>query len=471
MSDAAAEDSPAEPAQPEPSHTGAARPIAITLLQLILERGQGLDEALESCRGWEELSPTDRAFARLLTTTTLRRLGQIDALLAHLVKRPPPRKARVVWHVLRLGVAQLVFLGTPPHAGVATSVALVEQLGHARFKGLANAVLRRVAREGATWLADRDAYRLNLPAWLRESWEAAYGAESCRAIHEILLVEAALDVTLRDPGEVALWADRLDARQLPLGEATPTIRRMAVDRETQNRQRVHELPGFVEGGWWVQDAAAALPGRLAARDVFPGREAIELCAAPGGKTTQLAALGYNVTAVDRHEKRLARLRRNLDRTGLAAEAVRADATSYRPERPVPLVLLDAPCSGTGTLRRHPEIAWLKDRGEVRAMLDVQWQLLLAAAEMVAPGGTLIYCICALEPEEGEDQIAAFLAQDGRFTTDPVDPAEIGGHTAAITEQGWLRTLPCHLAEWGGMDGFFAARLQRRDDRPETEAPA
>jgi 16S rRNA (cytosine967-C5)-methyltransferase len=318
------------------------------------------------------------------------------------------------------------------------------------YKALVNAVLRRLAREGEALLGASDEARDNVPDWLWVSWQAAYGEATARAIARAHLTEPPLDLSFK--GEAETWTG-LGAVLLPTG----TVR---LSREARSAERMVEaLPGFEEGAWWVQDAAAALPVRLLG-DVT-AKTVLDLCAAPGGKTAQLAAAGARVVAVDRAEARLDLLRRNLTRLRLSAETINADAATWRPETPAPAVLLDAPCSATGTIRRHPDVAWLKRPEDVTRMAAAQDRLLQAAVEMTAPGGVLVYCVCSLQPEEGPERIAALLAAGAPVERERIEPAEIGGLAELISPEGDLRTLPCHLAEQGGLDGFFAARLRRR----------
>ena len=274
-------------------------------------------------------------------------------------------------------------------------------------------------------------------------------AEKAAAIAQVNASEPALDLTARD--DAAGWTKKLGGRLLPTG----SIRLAA-------QGAVPDLAGYDEGTWWVQDAAAAIPVRLLG-DV-KGKRVVDLCAAPGGKTMQLAAAGADVTAVDRSAARLARLTDNLARTKLTAEIVAADATAFE-GGPFDAVLIDAPCTATGTIRRHPDIPWLKSEADLAKLASLQTKLLEHAASLVKPGGTLVYCTCSLEPEEGEIQIAALLARDSHWRRRPVTAAEFGGETAMITQDGDLRTLPCHFADpdprMAGIDGFYAARLERR----------
>ncbi len=430
-----------------------ARAAAVNMLDAVLRQGRPLDEALGGSRSLAALEARDRAFARMLVSTTLRRLGQIDAVLDEFVERPLPDRAFVIRNILRLGVAQLLVLETPAHAAVDNAVRLCVVVRQQGFKGLVNAVMRRVARDGAGLFAASDPM-LNAPQWLRDSWTAAYGAQA----HDIArahLVEPPLDLTVR--GDPKAWAGRLGGQLLPGG----TVR-------LQGAGEVTALVGFKGGGWWVQDAAAAIPAKLllSALGDAAGRTVIDLCAAPGGKTAQLLDAGVSVTAVDRSDQRLARLRENLSRLRFDAKIVKADATRWRPAEPADAVLLDAPCSATGTIRRHPDIAWNKTADDVSRLAELQTALLTGAADMLKPGGVLVYSVCSLQPEEGPERIAAFLAADSRFERMPVSVDEVGGIPGIVTPGGDIRTLPGHLGDAGGMDGFFVARLKRR--APETE---
>lgn len=419
------------------------RSIALDILAAVLSDKRLLDEVLDTTPALSRLEERDRAFVRLLVATVLRRLGQLDDLIRRCLDKGLPNKARRARDVLRLGVAQLLFLNTPPHAAIATSVDLVKGTPLAGFSGLINAVLRRIDREGRDWLAAQDAARLNTPDWLWTSWVGAYGEETARAIAAAHLTEAPVDITVA--GAPADWAERLQAELLPTG----SLRRTAGGDITA-------LPGFAAGAWWVQDMAAALPARLLG-DV-KGKRVADLCAAPGGKALQLAVAGAAVTAVDRSAKRLVRFQQNLERLKLASEIVEADAAAWRPAELFDAVLLDAPCTATGTLRRHPDGMRLKGPGDVAALADQQAALLRAALEMLKPGGVLVYCVCSLEPEEGAAQVERLLAAEPGVRRQPIAAAELGGLAELVTPVGDLRTLPCHLADKGGMDAFFAARL-------------
>ncbi len=427
----------------------APRALAVDLLSAVLRRQRPLDDVFDARIAGSALEGRDRGFVRLLVATTLRRLGQIDALIALMLNRPGTLKPPV-HDLLRLGVAQLLFLGTPPHAAVNTTVALTgAEPQTLPYKKLVNALMRRLGREGATLIAGQDPAHLNTPRWLWDSWEAAYGPETARAIAEAHLREAPLDFTLKIPAEAATWAERLEAEILPTG----SVRRAAGGA-------VPELPGFAEGQWWVQDAAAALPAALLGPVL--GRRVFDLCAAPGGKTAQLAAAGAQVVAVDRAAARLVRLESNLARLGLQVETVTADASQWQPGATADAILLDAPCSATGTIRRHPDIPHLKSQADVSKLATLQKRLLAHAVTLLKPGGMLVYTVCSLQPEEGPAQIAALLQSGAPMARRAVQAAEIGNLEGAITAEGDVRTLPPHLSEKGGMDGFYVARLVRTE---------
>jgi 16S rRNA (cytosine967-C5)-methyltransferase len=426
------------------------RRVALDILVSCLDKGQPLDDALARHQGFAGLDPRDRAFVRLLLATTVRRLGEIDEVLGFLIERPLDGANAPGLQALRLGAAQLLFLGTPPHAAVDTSVRLVVDAGLPHLKGLANAVLRRISRDGPALLGDRDPARLNTPQWLWESWTASYGEEATRAIAAAHLVEAPLDLTPRSNAE--FWAGRLEGEVLPTG----SIRR-------DGGGNVTELPGFAEGAWWVQDAAATLPARLLGD--ISGKRVADLCAAPGGKTLQLAAAGAQVTAVDISARRMARVSENLARAGLAADLVTADVGKWVTSATFDAILLDAPCSGTGTLRRHPDIAWLKAEEDVSRLTLTQDRLLVRAADLLKPGGTLVYAVCSLQDDECAARLEALLARDSRLQRVPIEPAELPGLAHAVTPAGDVRTLPSMWAERGGVDGFFIGRVHKSSAPP------
>lgn len=421
----------------------ASRIAALRVLQGVTVDRRAVDDLFDTAV--KNLEPRDRAFVRLLVATTLRRLGQIDAVLADFLERNPPE---VVRDILRMGAAQLLFLGTAAHAGVATTVALARARGMERLTGLVNAVMRRVADQGPALVREQDAGRLNTADWLWQSWARTYGPDVASQIALAHLGEPPLDLSLKTAAEAEAWAQKLDATLLPTG----TLRRY-------QHGRVTELEGFAEGAWWVQDAAASLPARILLHALAGTSEptVIDLCAAPGGKTAQLAAAGCKVTSVDLAADRLKFLTENLTRLQLPADVVTADAVSWRPAEKVDAVLLDAPCSATGTLRRHPDLPHLKQSADIAGFAENQRRLLAAALEMVKPGGLILYSVCSLQQEEGSGVVATVA---DKVTRVPIASEAVGGLDQLLTPDGELRTLPCHLAESGGMDGFYGALLRR-----------
>lgn len=415
-----------------------ARAAALDLLDAALSRRAGLEEGLTH-PALGRLAPRDRAFARALAMAALRHLGPIDAALQARLRKPPPDR---IVQVLRLGAAQLLVLKTPAHAAVSATVDLAaSQKGGQAFKGLVNAVLRGLVREPPD-LSDPD---LLAPQWLAARWRAAFGPEAARAMAAMVADEPATDVTPKDSADAEALGQMLEGRVLPGGSVRAGL-----------KGEVQAWPGFAEGRWWVQDASAAIPARLLA--VKADETALDLCAAPGGKTLQLAAAGARVTAVDKAAGRLKRVSENLARTGLSAEVVQADAAEWPDRRRFDAVLLDAPCSATGTYRRHPDVLWVASPADIPKLATLQARLLDAAARRVKAGGRLVYCVCSLEAEEGEAQVEAFLKRSHEFALEPVEPGEGGAPEASRLPNGTLRILPHHLD--GGTDGFFIARLRR-----------
>lgn len=416
-----------------------AREAALNLIDAALSRRGGIDEAA-SANGFRFLEPRERAFARALAMAVLRHLGPIDrALAAKLQKAPPDR----VMNLLRLGAAQAFHLEVPAFAAVATSVELAGVNKTSRpFKGLVNAVLRGLLRDGAP----SDDPTLLAPPWLYARWVAAFGEATAREIAGQIALEPATDLSLKPAADAAALAEALEAEVLDGGSL-----------RLRRKGDVAQWPGFEDGTWWVQDAAAAVPARLLA--IKPGDSVLDLCAAPGGKTLQLAATGATVVALDRSPARLKRVSENLERTKLEAEIVAADAAVWEDSRAFDAILLDAPCSATGTFRRHPDVLWAARPGDVASLAAVQSKILDSAADRLKPGGQLVYCVCSLEPEEGEAQVEAFLARRMDMALEPIQPGEGGSPEASLTPRGTLRLLPHHRD--GGQDGFFAARFRKR----------
>ncbi|NNM71128.1 transcription antitermination factor NusB [Enterovirga aerilata] len=429
------------PAAAEPAGFGARR-LALAAVAEVLRSRTGLDEILARSPGADPL-------ARAVAVTTFRRLGTLGRVLNERLAKGLSADERA-FALLATGAAQILFLNVPDHAAVDLTVELARsdpKLRH--LTGVANAVLRRVAREREAILAEEISPLEDAPVWLAERWTGTYGPERAAAMAAAHRDGAPVDLSAKE--DAAGWAERLGGALLPSGSI-----RLA------DRTAIPDLPGYAEGAWWVQDAAAALPARLLGAG--PGERVADLCAAPGGKTAQLAAAGAVVTAVDRSAARLGRLRQNLDRLRLGAEVVCTDALAFRAE-PFDAVLLDAPCTATGTLRRHPDAAWTKQEGDLASLADLQRRLLDHAATLVRPGGRLVYCVCSLEPEEGEQQAAAFLRRHPEFERIPVAPGETGLGQAVVTDEGDLRTLPdaAGLPEAfrRGLDGFFACRVSRK----------
>jgi 16S rRNA (cytosine967-C5)-methyltransferase len=429
----------------------AVRRIAADIVEGVLRRRRSLDEQFDSPGELASLDERDRALTRAIVATVMRRFGTLRHLLGFFLQEGAPAQAPRVETALLIGAAQILFLGVPDHAAVDLAVRLVQADHKAvHFAGLVNAVLRRITREGAERIAALDGPKLDTPEWLMARWIETYSAATAHAIAAANGVEPALDLTVKSDAE--MWAAKLDGRVLPTGSV-----------RTVMHGNITTLPGFAEGAWWVQDAAAALPARLLG-DVR-GRHVADLCAAPGGKTAQLLAAGAIVTAVDRAPARIARLRENLARLSLDAELICADAAAWTAEQQFDAVLVDAPCSSTGTIRRHPDVPWLKRVSDITALAALQRRLIERAVALTKPGGSLVYCTCSLEPEEGEAIIADLLAREPAVRRAPIDAAEVFGRAEFLSQDGDLRTLPCQLPDsdsrLAGLDGFYAARLVKR----------
>ncbi|MGI4768999.1 MAG: RsmB/NOP family class I SAM-dependent RNA methyltransferase [Janthinobacterium lividum] len=430
----------------------ACRLAAAAALSDVVMNGRGLDEALTSAaqhpRFTQALEDRDRALARSIVVVSLRRLGTLRRFLGKLLDKGLPKKSGQLEWILIVTAAQILFLDVPDHAAVNACVQAVRlDPASQGFAALANAVARNVARQRDEHESD-DPF-VDTPTWLATRWRRTYGDETAAAIAAAHRAEVSLDVSVKS--DAAGWAERLDGDVL----ATGSVR-------LRGHVPVREMPGYAEGEWWVQDAAAALPARLLKAE--PGERVADLCAAPGGKTAQLCLTGATVTAVDRSAERLKRFAVNLERLGFTAETEVADATSYTAQ-PFDAVLLDAPCTATGTMRRHPDVGWTKRASDITTLSALQSRMLDRAASLLRPGGRLVYCTCSIEPEEGEMQIAALLRRNPDLVRSPITAEEVGGLAASVNAQGELRTLPCHLARldppMAGLDGFFAVRLIRR----------
>ena len=431
----------------------AARRIAADILDGVLHKHRTLDDQLDGAGahpGLKTLADRDRALMRRLVATILRRLRTLGHLLSRLLDRGIPTDAPRAQSALLIGAAQILWMDVPDHAAVDLSVRLVQSDRRAaKYAGLVNAVLRRCAREGQPLIDEVKSQNLDIPPWLLARWIGAYGETTARQMALAIGHEPSLDITVKS--DAAQWASRLHGETLPTGSVRTLL-----------QGSVTMLPGFTDGQWWVQDAAAALPARLFG-DVG-GKTIVDLCAAPGGKTAQLAQAGARVTAVDRSPARMARLRDNLARLSLQADELVTDAAEWpgQDNGGFDGVLVDAPCTSTGTIRRHPDVAWLRQEADIAALAALQKRLLQRAVALLKPGGTLVYCTCSLEPEEGEQAIAALLAADSNVRRTPIEASEVAGLSEIVTADGDLRTLPCHLPHddprLGGLDGFYAARL-------------
>lgn len=418
-----------------------ARRAALAILSGVLQKRRPLDAGLDHLAG---LAPRDAGFARALVSETLRHMGALDAVLRKFIAKPlVPHKAGATSEILLLGACELLILKVAAHAAVDAANELAAKDSKAvHFKPLINAVLRKVAKEGEAVLSGLDRERLSTPDWLWTRWAAQYDAGTARTIARAHQREAPIDIILKSADGI------FPASEVLFGN----VRRLT------DPGRIEDLPGFAQGDWWVQDCAATLPARLLG-DVR-GKTVIDLCAAPGGKTMQLAAGGANVIAVEIDAARAERIQENLARTKLSAEIATADARDF--DTKAPFVLIDAPCTATGTIRRHPDLPWIKGAADVTVSAGAAYEILESGAALVEPGGTLVFAVCSLEREEGEEQIAVFLSQHPEFSRAPITADDVFGHSDWITPDGDLRTLPCYLSDKGGMDGFYAARLKRSE---------
>jgi 16S rRNA (cytosine967-C5)-methyltransferase len=415
----------------------ASRTTAHRVLIRIFKQKETAEQAMAAeSNALDALSGSDRGLVYQLVMSVLRYHGSCAALLTFYLRDPIKENRLDITLCLHLGIVQLMILQSAPHAVVDTSVELAKKL-HQPLSGLVNAVLKKIAQQGKAEWDKLNHPHLNTPDWLWESWEAAYGAETAKAIATAHLQEPPTDITLRHSR----------AGGNPDDKWIPAYAGMTVEKLSDYSLRLHGSPaipsleGFAEGRWWVQDYAASLPVPLMGN--LAGKEVLDICAAPGGKTAQLASLGAKVTALDISENRLKRLRENLERLQLSAEIIVADVMKWQPPHLYDAILLDAPCSATGTLRRHPEIALLRSPQDVARLVATQHKMLRHAWDWLKPEGILTYVTCSLQPEEGEWQIDSFLKEIN---------AEIIGEP--------LRTLPSHLADKGGMDGFYAVCLKK-----------
>lgn len=428
------------------------RRVAADILLAVIQKSQPLDQSLEKTLKAAALAPRDQAFVRQMVYLVMRRLGALKHVLNQLVNKPISKEAALTRTVVLMGLAQILLMRTSDHAAVHESVELIAAAPHMKergMKGLVNALLRRAVRERDHWLAAMDERpEADIAGPFRRRWNDHFGDHRVRALGMSLRSEPPLDITLKPGEDIQSWADQLDAEPLAGG----TLRRSFTD--------VTGLAGFDGGHWWVQDRAAALPARLFGN--VTGNHIVDMCAAPGGKTLQLASMGAQVTAADRSKIRAERLRQNLARTKLdaAVSVVVADAASFVPDTPADHILLDAPCSATGTFRRNPDVLWHKTANDINRLAGVQARLLDHAFSLLPVGGILVYCVCSLEREEGPDQIAAFLDRSNGAELQPITASEVPGFEDSLQADGTLVTMPSDPLNDGGMDGFYIARLSR-----------
>ncbi len=423
----------------------------------VRQDGLPLETVLSALPDYNDLDSRDRAFARLIAATVFRRSGQIKAALKPFIRKAPPA---FVQAVMETAAAQILFLGTPAHAAVGETVALLKaKKATAGLANMANAVLRKVASEGPR-LAAAEAPRSNIPGWIRGSWERSYGRATVRTSSLQLIKTPPLDISLKDISEShsQKWAEALGGDVLMPG----TVRLPDIGN-------VAALAGYDDGEWWAQDIAASLPVRFildhyasqSGRTDLTGLKVLDLCAAPGGKTLQLAAFGAEVTALDKSETRLVRLHENLERTQLNAQVICADALSWESDEKFDVVLLDAPCTATGTFRRHPDVLHNRTPKTLSQLVKLQDKLLPKAAHLVKAGGVLTYATCSLQPEEGEPRVTRFLGETPEFSliSTLLPKALMGDDTQS--EQKGVRTFPHFCNQKGGMDGFYIALMQAR----------
>ena len=441
--------------RPKPKNKAdAARILALEVLSAVLDKGLPLDSCFDDSVAKANLTNLDNRFARYLVATTLRRMGQIDLILNSYFEKPLEHRNREGLHILRMGACQILFMDTADHAAVSTSVDLLNARKMAGIAKLGNAVLRKLVGDQAKWqdrlTNDDGMQRVSLPIWLRQRWIKTYGQDKVTELAKVFLSIPPFDLTVANRSEQTKLVDSLEGQAL--GPSTIRLK--------STGSNITSLPGFKEGQWWLQDLAATLP--VSALGEIQNLDVADLCAAPGGKSLQLAAAGAKVLSLDKSDHRLKRVRENLVRTNLTAEIVAEDVLewSQKTSKRFDLVVLDAPCSATGTIRRHPDILWNRDPAKLLQYVPVQKEMLSAAAGLVKPGGQLLYAVCSQETEEGERQIEAFLSRNSDFQIEAIDPALISPMAEAVQEEGWARTLPTMLADQGGLDGFFFAKLRR-----------
>lgn len=429
------------------------RLTALRLLGAVVDKATSLDGLTDNEHGhphYLSLDPRDRALVRAMLGAALRHRGDIDATLENFLDRPLPENAKALRHLIHIAAAQIIYLDVPDHAAINLAVSIAKNDPRlARFSGLVNALLRRFTRERETILSSTDPL-MNVPRWFGDMLENAYGREKAQAIIKAQYHEPPLDLTVRNNAHE--WAEKLSGIAL----TNDTVRLPGLDGP------LIELDGFNDGQWWVQDVAASLPARLMGD--IAGKYVADLCAAPGGKTAQLAAQGAFVTAVDLSASRMKRLIANMARLQFEVEHFIGNLKDYAPDRLFDAVLLDAPCSSTGTIRRHPDVLWTKTPDDVAKLARLQAELLARAVEVTKPGGVIVFSNCSLSPVEGEELVDSFLKTADTVTLSPITADEVSGLGSIVTNKGYLRTTPTDLPNdnprLAGMDGFFAARFIR-----------
>lgn len=424
------------------------REISFFIIKKVLEEGATLERSIETILGSssERLSDQDRRFIRHITTTVIRRLGQLDKIINYCTKTKLGNTQMQIRYVLRLGIAQLLYSEVPAHAAVNTSVNLIVKIIPKKLhylKNTVNAILRKVDREKDFFLKKYNNTRLNLPPWLLKSWDSNYGQTQVKLIIDTILSEAPLDISIKPKNDPAEWAEKLGGKVVPGG----SIRIFKSGKVT-------ELKGYMDGEWWVQDMAARIPANLLGAKEQD--HVLDLCAAPGGKTAQSAAIGATVTAVDVSKSRLKRLKENMDRLNLNVNMVLSDVLNYSSDQKYDFILLDAPCSSTGTIRRHPEILHTRTESDVAQLTVIQSKMLDHASSLLNKGGILVYSVCSMQAEEGVKQIKALLERDGSLQRKRIMKSEMPEFEQAILDTGDVQTLPHYYG--GGMDGFFVSRL-------------
>ena len=421
------------------------RTLAADIMEDVIIRRTPFETSLSKGLQFRNLSRRDRAFCFNLVLTTLRRRGQIDDLINSCLERPLGTKGERAMILLRLGVAQIAFLDVKPYAAVDTSVKLAESRKLVHYKKLINAILRKVAKEGVAVVQRQNAEKLNTPVWLWKTWKKVYGSAACYNIAKAHQTQPPLDITVKKDPEA--WATKLSGTNI-FGN---TVR-------LKHGQYIEGLQGYSEGDWWVQDLAASIPVMLFGN--VRNLCVADLCAAPGGKTAQLLSRGAKVIALDWSHRRVDILEQNMKRLKFEPNIIVEDACNWQPKQPLDAVLIDAPCSSTGTVRRNPDIFYTKTKKDVEKLVGTQIALIRAAQKIVKKGGVIVFSTCSLLPQEGPDLIESVLIEDKTLSRSPISAEELGLMPGSVTETGDLRTLPFHYGNFGGMDGFYAVRLIR-----------